>query len=261
MIDNNRLEEIENIYPEKAKQIELNPKYEAIRNIYESLFIDNFYFDMTAIDTNVKDYIDKNHPKPPVDVSKLSIDPLYYVKRAKIYTDHIDECFESCYRKMIQKKLKPFIDEDERNERYGRIRLGWCKKLDIDLVNEMIEGYFNQFCELSKECMIEYNKAFGYKVISKEEENKELAEAISKWADEWNSMTPFERMMNNFLNRETAPTLKEGYVVLFFCLAIEFIFNHFYSWWIITIIIFLCWRKKEIDKYHGRGNKKDLWKW
>lgn len=257
-----KLDELHKKYQAMAEAIELDSKYEPMEMFYKRLFVDYFWWKGDDVGHKVLQCITDAKPKQVIDVSKLSRDPMYY-NRNEIYIENIDKYYEQCYREEIQKHLQCIIDEDKRNELYDKYRLykETYVRPDFDLINEMIEEYFNRFCELIKQYVIEDLKIWDYKVVSFEQEFKELEERVYKWADEWNSMTPFERMMNNFLNRETAPTLKEGYVVLFFCLAIEFIFNHFYSWWIITIIIFLCWRKKEIDKYHGRGNKKDLWKW
>ena len=265
--------EIKDKYTEIINTIELDPKYESIKLAYKGIFIENFIAYANWARQSMMEIIDKrDRDKYGKDIDSYSY-RTYRDEQGKT-VPHLDG--SGGYRKQMYQED---LDELYKPCCYDRIKQEYeaIKSINYynnDLLSEMFGKYINQFVNLLYDMYYEQIKAHVYddvlvsraeeERIAKEKEQIAIEEA-RRQLEEYNKKPGWEKWIDDkltrFVNREKAPTLPEGYFVLFVCLGIEFIFNHRVSWWILTISIFLCWRKREIDKFHGRGNKKDPWKW
>ena len=126
-------------------------------------------------------------------------------------------------------------------------KVGWCG--DEETTHKELEYAFSLIPKLEqqlKQDMISYLKNKGVIVTTREEEQQAHQRAI----DEWNSLSTFQQRRIINRSKKKPATLAEGWVVFIILLLVESIFYGAVAGWIGTTILFLIWRRAEIDKYN-----------
>ena len=89
---------------------------------------------------------------------------------------------------------------------------------------------------------------FKISVVNREEEKKEQEIADQIWAE---MSLPEKIIVSNTSKEIKKPsTLIEGWIIFITLMIVESMFYGACGAWIITIIGFIIWRKREIDKYN-----------
>ncbi len=126
-------------------------------------------------------------------------------------------------------------------------RIGWCG--DEETTNKEIAHAFSlvpKFKEQLKQDIVPYLISKGYVVTFREAEQVDRQKAI----DEWNSLSKFEQRRIINQSKKKPATLAQGWVIFIILLLVESIFYGAVGGWIATTILFLIWRRCEIDKYN-----------
>lgn len=126
-------------------------------------------------------------------------------------------------------------------------RYNMTKDQMIQEIEKIKETLLPKFVEEIKRDYKKYYTNDGkIKYISKQSEHQLLLREI----DEYNNKSSIEKIVLNHCDGRTAPTLTTGWIVFIFLLFIEAFFFGRIAAWILTTIMFIIWRKKEIDNYN-----------
>ena len=169
------------------------------------------------------------------------IDELLKEKLGESYTEvpieAIDDCVEDAIKETLRKKEKGIIKFDY-NSHVEREHAEEVRQMLIDELRKHAHYYFFEGHSRNLYCFAE--------------RRKEMIERLDKIEQKMNEMSSFDWFMYRIANRKTAPTLFGGYVVLIGLLIFEGFFFQRFTLWVCTIIMFLAWRKKQIDIYNGK---------
>jgi len=148
----------------------------------------------------------------------------------------------------------------------------WFRREDVgDYI--IIDNKTIQVCQFSKENIDMYKQSQLYKNHKNEialEVEKIIRQYVNEPVPEQVIVPPksvgeaIDNLCSNFTHRKKAPTLTEGWIILIVIMLFEIILIDTIPLWLLTIIIFLLWRRNEIRKYNGMYTKKerdkvDLW--
>ena len=158
----------------------------------------------------------------------------------KIYSEYLDlyhkeliEKIGRCwsYKNRIVKSY-PFKKQGISKDEYDRIIESNMLKMEDRLRSELPSIFIG----------------FKISVVNREEEKKEQEIADQIWAE---MSLPEKIIVSNTSKEIKKPsTLIEGWIIFITLMIVESMFYGACGAWIITIIGFIIWRKREIDKYN-----------
>lgn len=154
----------------------------------------------------------------------------------EIPIEAIDDCVEEAIERTLYEVEKCAIkfqyssDEDRKH----------TEEVREMLVNDLREHVYYY--------MVNRNR----NLYSRTERSKEIVKELEELEEKVANMTKVEKFALNFSLSKTAPTLFGGYVVLICLLVFEGFFFKRLTLWVCTILMFIAWRKKQIEIYNGK---------
>lgn len=164
----------------------------------------------------------------------------------KIYFDELDKYFDICINSkwFTNRGYTNIVDYQRRN-----IPRNMSPEKRKQYLNDL-----NNTLELIRKDIIRYLRInfgtiltnYGVSIVSREQERA----ALERAQREWNEKSLAEKIIINNTNVVKPQTLTEGWIIYIICLIFEIILVNTPGLWFMTTVIFLAWRRNEINKYN-----------